>query len=105
MTRPSDERIAASLGALRADADLWQSMAATVTEAGRAAAALGPRAGDFSAPGAELAETYARLRSKMVRLLDEASVNFAGVASALRTSADSYQAEEEAGVHRLRGIY
>lgn len=105
MTTPSDDRIVASLGALRADADLWQSMAASVTEAGRAAAALGPRAGDFSAPGAELATTYALLRSKMVRLLEEASVNFSDIASALRTSADSYQSEEDAGVHRLRGIY
>ena len=94
-----------SLGAFRTDADMWQSMAATVTEAGRAAAALGPRAGDFSAPGAELAATYARLQSKMVRLLEEASVNFTGIASALRTSADSCQAEEDAGVHRLRHIY
>jgi hypothetical protein len=102
---PSADRIAVALTALRADADMWSGMAGRLTAAGGAGAALGPSRAEFSAPGAELAQVYARLQAQLVRLLGEAAANCTAVADALAASADAYEAEEAAGVHRARGVY
>lgn len=52
-----------------------------------------------------LPEQYTELQDKMARLLSEAGYAFDGIATALRTAASSYEAEEAAGVHRLKDIY
>jgi hypothetical protein len=102
---PTPQQITVALDALRADADGWAAVADTMRTAATTAGVqkLDPAA--FSFAGQTAAVSYEKLRDKMATLLAQAARNFDCVAAALRTSADAYEADEAAGVHRMQNIY
>jgi len=100
---PSD-RVSVALSALRADAAQWARAADDLRAALATASArrLDPTA--FSFAGAQLAASYASLTARLTELLHQGCDTLDAVAAALRASADAYEAEEAAGVHRMTGI-
>jgi hypothetical protein len=102
---PTSEQITVALEALRTDADKWVGGADELrSAAGRAGAmALPPAA--FSFAGQAVLTSYERLRVKTAELLRAGAVNFDDIATALRQSADAYEADEAAGAHRMTSIY
>lgn len=105
MSSPDSHDIVVALDALRADAGLWQGNADAVRAAAGAARAQALGAAAFSFAGGQVAAGYHDVQDRLVRLLDGAVGNFERVAQALLAAADSYEREEQAGVHRLRNIY
>lgn len=105
MTTPSPDDIHVALDALRADAMVWRTAANDVKRAARAAEGQVLPPASFTSRGLDLAAAYEALRAELARLTSEAAANFDTVADALDKSADTYEAEEQRNVHRLRGIY
>jgi hypothetical protein len=52
-----------------------------------------------------LDQTYHEARAKLEEVLKQASENFVNIAGALRASADTYEREDEQGMHRFKGVY
>jgi hypothetical protein len=104
-TRPSLERIAVSLEALRADATDWDHAAADLRGAAHRADAVVVPSAAFSFAGDPVAEAYELLRVHSVALLSGGADNFGAIAAALRAAAATYEADELNNVHRLRNVY
>lgn len=101
---PEPEQVCVVPGALRADAAVWDRAADRLRAAAGGAeteVVLPPAA--FSFAGAPVAAAYDALRSRTAGLLRAGADNFDDVATALRRSADAYEADEAAGVARLHG--
>lgn len=107
MTQPSADQITAALHALRADARAWAAAADQLTDAAQNARRLSLDAFHFTYIGDQLGvtEAYRSLQEKIVVLLGQGAANLDSLAVALQASANTYQAEDEAGVHRLRKIW
>lgn len=103
MTGPSANQIAAALDALRTDAQAWLYAAEELTAAEQNVRRLLLDAFHFTSIGHQLGltEAYWNLQEKLVELLGQGVANFESLAEALRNSAEVYQAEDEAGVHRM----
>jgi uncharacterized protein YukE len=102
---PTPKEISVSLEALRADADQWASAAGTMNAAATRADLQKVDAAAFSFAGLGAAQSYELLRDKLARLLHQGASAFDSIAVALRASADSYEADEATGAHRMRKIY
>ncbi|OLF05801.1 hypothetical protein [Actinophytocola xanthii] len=104
---PTQDQYEVALGALRADADTWEQCAADLDAAKGTAGGLDLEALHFSYVADKLGVTaiYQQFQDKLVRLLDEGRTMSTAVAAALRASAQTYQEEEEAGVHRMNNIW
>jgi hypothetical protein len=102
---PSQQQITVALDALEADAVMWTEAAAALHDAAAIAAGLRIDSTAFSFAGQTVAATYWNVHLTMTRLLTEGAGALDSIAAALRTSAEAYRAEEEAGIHRMRGIY
>lgn len=107
MTQPSADQITAALEAMRADARAWGAAADQLTDAAQNARRLSLDAFHFSYFGEQLGLTaaYRSLQEKLITLLEQGAANFDSLAVALQRSADTYQAEDEAGVHRMRNVW
>jgi hypothetical protein len=105
--QPDATQIKVAVEAMRADAHMWLDMADEIREAGRVADRLDLSALHFSyiADQFGMTELYRDVREKMVRLLSDGADCFESLTTALRTAADGYEADEQAGVHRFRNIY
>jgi uncharacterized protein YukE len=102
---PTQQQITVSIEALRADADQWAAAAATMNTAASRAGTPKIDADAFSFAGQAAAVTYGQLHDKLTQLMLQGASTFDAIAAALRASADSYEADEAAGEHRLRNIY
>lgn len=102
---PTPGDITIALDALRAEADSWTGAADELRSASTALGALALPLAAFSFNGAVVAGHYEALRSKTAARLAAGAANADDIATALRLSADAYEAEEADGVHRLTGIY
>lgn len=104
-SRPTAGQIAVALEALRDDADRWAKGGEDLRAAQAAIRAAAVDSEAFSGLGADMARAYAALHARIAGLVTDATTNYDAVAAALRRSADTYEKEERANVHRLRGIY
>ena len=104
---PTPEQYSVALKALRDDADKWDHCAADLGAAKGTASNLNLEALHFSYIADKLGVTalYHQFQAKMVGLLGEGQTMSTSVAAALRNSAQTYQQEEEAGVHRMNKIW
>ena len=104
---PTPDQYSAALAALRDDATQWTSCADDLAAAKSAADGLDLTALHFSYLADQLGVTrlYADFQAKMVRLLGEGEETSRGVADALLASAQTYQQEEESGVHRMNDVW
>jgi hypothetical protein len=95
------------LAALRSDAATWDGAADGLNGPGSAVGGLALTPADISVYAADqgLDRTYHEACTKLGEVLKQASENFRNIAGALRESADTYQREDEQGMHRLKGIY
>lgn len=99
------EEVRVALEALERDATRWARAARDLRAAADAARGQPLDRASFSFAGAAAADAYDALRTKTVLLLTEGARNCDDIAAALRTSAERYATEENAGVHRTRGVY
>jgi hypothetical protein len=102
---PTQKQITVALDALEADAVMWTEAAAALHDAAAIADSLQVDSAAFSFAGQKVAASYWNVRLKIARLTNAGADNFDSIAAALRTSAETYRAEEEAGVHRMRNVY
>jgi hypothetical protein len=102
---PTGDDIRVAIEALRADARTWSAASGDLADAAATAErlTLAPPAFGFAAAAA--AGAHESLRVKVADLLRQGAANFDDVAGALRTAADSYEADEAANLHMLRNIY
>lgn len=103
--RPTPKQIVVALEALRDDAGRWATGADQLRKASGhlVSTALDPSA--FSVLGQDVAAACTALHDRVTTLLQAATTNYEAIASALHESAATYDREERANVHRLRGIY
>ena len=99
------EQVGVALEALEHDAARWTRAARDLRAAADAARGQALDRASFSFAGGAAADAYDALRTKTVALLTQGARNCDDIAAALRTSAERYAAEENAGVHRMRGVY
>jgi len=104
---PTPDQYQVALAALRDDATQWQGCSDDLAAAKSTADGLDLEALHFSYVADKLGVTqlYKDFQTKMVRLLGEGETMNAAVAAALLKSAQTYQAEEESGVHRLNNVW
>jgi len=104
---PTPDQYTAALAALRDDATQWTGCADDLAAAKSTADGLDLEALHFSYIADKLGVTqlYADFQSKFVRLLGEGETMSRGVADSLLASAQTYQQEEEAGVHRMNDVW
>ncbi len=104
---PTPEQYQVALQALRDDADTWDQCAGDLGAAMSTADGLDLEALHFSYVADKLGVTalYHQFQAKMVGLLGEGQTMSAAVAAALRSSAQTYQQEEESGVHRMNNVW
>ncbi len=104
---PTPDQYQVALQALRNDADRWEQCAADLGAAKGTADGLNLEALHFSYVADKLGVTalYRQFQTKMSGLLGEGQTTSVAVATALRESAQTYQAEEEAGVHRMNNVW
>lgn len=102
---PTHDQILVALHALRDDADRWGRSSAALQEASSHVTGAALEAAEFSLLGQDMARAYAELRDRITGLLGAAATSHAAIAGALRHSADTYEREERANVHRLRHVY
>jgi hypothetical protein len=97
MASPSSHDIDVALGALRADATVWQSAAGSAQQAQSAAAAISLSAGQFSylADKAGVTKTYDQLQQRVAELLAGAAANFTNVSQTLTAVRGTYEANEQ----------
>lgn len=102
---PNPQQITVALDALEADAVMWTDAASALHDAAARADGLRIDAAAFSFAGTAVAGAYEALRVKVGGLVAAGAGNFDSIAAALRASAATYRAEEEAGVHRMLNVY
>jgi hypothetical protein len=104
---PTQDQYQVALQALRNDADKWDQCSTDLGTAKSTADGLDLEALHFSYIADKLGVTalYQQFQAKMVGLLGEGQTMSANVATALRNSAQTYQQEEESGVHRMNNIW
>lgn len=104
---PTPDQYQVALDALRDDADKWEQCGADLGAAKATAEGLDLEALHFSYVADKLGVTalYQQFQAKMVGLLGEGQTMSGNVATALRNSAQTYQQEEEAGVHRMNNVW
>jgi hypothetical protein len=104
---PTPDQYAVALAALRDDAKQWQDCGADLAAAKATADSLDLEALHFSYIADKLGVTqiYKEFQDKMIRLMGEGETVCTDVANALLTSAQTYQQEEEAGVHRMNNVW
>ena len=104
---PTQDQYQVALQALRNDADKWETCGTDLGAAKGTAEGLDLEALHFSYIADKLGVTalYQQFQNKLVTLLGEGQTMSANVANALRASAQTYQEEEEAGVHRMNNIW
>lgn len=104
MTSPSNSQFGVELGALEADAKLWESNKAELEKAATAADNLKIDATAFSFAGQAVAASYEKLRAKIAGLLKAGHDEFGSIAATLRASASAYAAGDAEIADRMRGI-
>ena len=99
--------IEVALAAMRADATLWDTAAGDMQGPTSAAGEVTVTAADVSMWAADrgLDVTYESARSQVQELLEQGAKNFRAIAKTLRASADTYQREDEAGMHTFESTY
>ncbi len=104
---PTPDQYQAALTALRDDATQWQGCSDDLAAAKSTADGLDLEALHFSyiADKLGLTQLYQDFQAKMVRLIGEGETMTAAVSAGLLKSAQTYQAEEEAGVHRMNNVW
>ncbi|MGB3438423.1 MAG: hypothetical protein WBA97_06675 [Actinophytocola sp.] len=104
---PTPDQYNVALAALRDDATQWTGCADALAAAKSTADGLDLEALHFSylADKCGLTRLYAEFQSKFVGLLGEGETMSRGVADALESAAQTYQQEEEAGVHRMNNVW
>lgn len=104
---PTPDQYEAALDALRDDAEKWEQCGSDLGAAKTTAEGLDLEALHFSYIADKLGVTalYQQFQAKMVGLLGEGQTMSGNVATALRNSAQTYQQEEEAGVHRMNDVW
>lgn len=104
---PTPDQYQVALQALRNDADKWEQCSADLGAAKGTADSLNLEALHFSYVADKLGVTalYQQFQAKMSGLLGEGHAMSANVATALRNSAQTYQQEEESGVHRMNDVW
>jgi hypothetical protein len=104
---PTPEQYQVALQSLRNDADKWDQCAADLGAAKTTADGLHLEALHFSYVADKLGVTalYQQFQTKMSGLLGEGQTMSNNVATALRNSAQTYQQEEESGVHRMNNVW
>ncbi|HEY0452787.1 hypothetical protein [Actinophytocola sp.] len=104
---PTPDQYQVALTALRDDADKWDQCGNDLATAKGSAESLDLEALHFSYVGDKLGVTalYQQFQARMVALLSEGNAMSTRVATALRNSAQTYQQEEEAGVHRMNNVW
>ncbi|RKR87387.1 hypothetical protein BDK92_1662 [Micromonospora pisi] len=107
MAPPGEQKLKASIEALRKDAAVWDESADVLRDAAAVGARLDLGGLHFSYIGDKvgLVELYQQLQDRIVRLLGEGAVTFDTLASGLRSAADGYERDEANAVHRLDNIY
>jgi hypothetical protein len=104
---PTPEQYDVALRALRDDATQWTGCADDLAAAKTTAEGLDLEALHFSyiADKCGVTQIYKEFQDKMVRLLGEGEATCRNVAGALEKSAQTYQTEEESGVHRMNDVW
>jgi hypothetical protein len=104
---PTPDQYNVALAALRDDATQWQGCSDDLKAAKATADSLDLEALHFSyiADKLGVTQSYTEFQNKMVRLLGEGETMTASVASALLESAQTYQDEEESGIHRMNNVW
>jgi len=104
---PTPDQYQVALKALRDDADKWDACATDLGAAKSTAENLDLEALHFSYVADKLGVTasYQQFQNKMAGLLGQGQTMSANVATALRNSAQTYQQEEESGVHRMNNVW
>ena len=105
MTHPTGDEIRVATGAIRAEADIWYESSATLTAAREATWVL-PIDG---VPSASLFAEFVTAYNEVVTLVHDrfrqGTTHTADVGTALRTVADTYDAEEQASLHAWHNLY
>ncbi|MFC4858778.1 hypothetical protein [Actinophytocola glycyrrhizae] len=104
---PTKDQYEVALAALRDDATTWTGCADDLAAAKSTADGLDLEALHFSylADKCGVTQLYADFQSKFVRLLGEGETTCHAVSDALLAAAQTYQQEEEAGVHNLNNVW
>lgn len=104
---PTEQQVSAALESLRSDATIWEHAAEALGGLRSFIADLHLTPADVSvwAADAGLDQKCNEVCVKLEEVLTQAGENFFHLAGALRDSADTYQREDEEGLHRFRGIY
>jgi hypothetical protein len=104
VTAPTPEQVRVATGALRTEAGIWERQSDALRAIGRAVAAtaLGRlEAGVFQLVVAAYADVVEVAGTRCAQAVDATS----GIGATLRAVADTYDAEDAAGEHRLRKLY
>ncbi|CCH31516.1 hypothetical protein ABZ816_04455 [Actinosynnema sp. NPDC047251] len=104
MTPPSKEQVKAATDGLRAEAGVWDDQSARMGAIVPMVDALRldrVEAGLFQV----VFDTYHQVMDQVVERSREATRAMTDIGTTLRAVADTYDDEETAGVHRMRGIY
>lgn len=104
---PTPDEYRVALEALRNDAAKWEDCAGDLGSAKSTADGLDLEALHFSYVADKLGVTalYKEFQDKMVRLLGEGETASKSVSTQLLAAAQTYQNEEEAGIHRMNNIW
>ncbi len=97
----------AAIEALRDDAGVWRGVAATTSSATNAVDGLTLSEGELSwaSRPTGLLDTYEEIRSKVARLLAEATSNFEALSSTLDQVATAYETSDQAALSRMKGTW
>lgn len=104
---PTQDEYRVALEALRNDAGKWEDCSGDLATAKSTADGLDLEALHFSyiADKCGVTALYKEFQDKMVRLLGEGETACHDVSEQLKAAAQTYQNEEEAGVHRMNNIW
>ncbi len=104
MTPPTPEEVSVATNALRTEAGEWEEQAGRLgTLSGNAA---GMKFGRLEAGLFQMLVTsYNNIISAVSARCTEGAAAMTEIATTLRNAADTYEAEDEAGAHRISGIY
>ncbi|GAA1608294.1 type VII secretion target [Actinoplanes couchii] len=104
MGLPTPEEVSVATNALRSEAGLWEQQAGCLGALSRTAAEM-----DFGRLEAGLFQMMVGPYNDVVQAVSarcaEGATAMTEVAATLRAAADTYDAEDEAGAHRIKNIY